>query len=279
MARTCNQNILRVLRLSRDMMLPGRQGRRGPIRHRLRCALRDAAGHGLQAAPHGRAGNRGPQERGGLGPTGAERWLRHTRSTDRRPAAFLFTAASCASSAPTSRRSRSRRLCSTRGPISRWVPASAAPSRGAAAEPSRQALDAIGQVAVTEAVVTTGGTLKANHIVHAVGPAFQEQDLEKKLRPTIINALKRADAERHPPDRVPGDGRRVLRDPSRQCAPRSWWRPWRPISRRTRASARSSSAPTTTREYLAFEARLAALEPGLRADRDPRAATRRGTDT
>jgi len=45
----------------------------------------------------------------------------------------------------------------------------------------KQALDAIGQVAVTEAVVTTGGTLKAGRIVHAVGPAFQEPDLEKKL--------------------------------------------------------------------------------------------------
>jgi len=54
-------------------------------------------------------------------------------------------------------------------------------------------LDTIGSVALTEAVVTTGGGLKANYIVHAVGPTFQEKDIEAKLRTTIINALMRAE--------------------------------------------------------------------------------------
>jgi O-acetyl-ADP-ribose deacetylase (regulator of RNase III) len=31
--------------------------------------------------------------------------------------------------------------------------------------------------------------MKANHIVHAVGPRFQEDDIEPKLRTTMINVL------------------------------------------------------------------------------------------
>ena len=57
----------------------------------------------------------------------------------------------------------------------------------------KKALDAIGSIATTEAVVTTGGNLKARHIVHAAGPAFQEEQLEDKLRVTIANALRRAE--------------------------------------------------------------------------------------
>lgn len=54
-------------------------------------------------------------------------------------------------------------------------------------------LDKIGNLPVTDAVVTRGGKLKAKHIVHAVGPAFQEENLEEKLRQTVLNALKRAE--------------------------------------------------------------------------------------
>ncbi len=58
----------------------------------------------------------------------------------------------------------------------------------------KKELDAIGSIAVTEAVVTTGGNLKAAHIVHAAGPAFQEPDIEAKLRATIVHALRAAEA-------------------------------------------------------------------------------------
>ena len=54
-------------------------------------------------------------------------------------------------------------------------------------------MDEIGSVALTDAVVTAGGSLKAKHIVHAVGPTFQEEEIESKLRVTILNALKRAE--------------------------------------------------------------------------------------
>lgn len=53
-------------------------------------------------------------------------------------------------------------------------------------------LKAYGNLNVGEAVVTGGGNLKAKHIVHAVGPAFQEEQIEQKLRTTTLNALRKA---------------------------------------------------------------------------------------
>jgi len=46
---------------------------------------------------------------------------------------------------------------------------------------------------ITEAVVTGAGEMKANYIIHAVGPKFQEENLPEKLRTTIVNALKAAE--------------------------------------------------------------------------------------
>jgi len=57
----------------------------------------------------------------------------------------------------------------------------------------QEELNEIGSAKVTEAVATTAGKLKAKHIIHAVGPAFQEEDTEAKLRATTENALKKAE--------------------------------------------------------------------------------------
>ncbi len=54
-------------------------------------------------------------------------------------------------------------------------------------------LDELGPVEVTQVVVTEAGKLKAKHILHAVGPAFQEPDMIEKLRTTIKNVLSTAD--------------------------------------------------------------------------------------
>jgi O-acetyl-ADP-ribose deacetylase len=54
-------------------------------------------------------------------------------------------------------------------------------------------LDKIGSLSVTEAVITGGGSLRAKYIVHAVGPVFQEERIEEKLRATILTALKQAE--------------------------------------------------------------------------------------
>ncbi len=54
-------------------------------------------------------------------------------------------------------------------------------------------LDELGPLETGDAVVTTAGNLKAQHIVHAVGPRFQEDGIESKLRTTMINTLKAAE--------------------------------------------------------------------------------------
>ena len=46
----------------------------------------------------------------------------------------------------------------------------------------QQELLGSGPVATGEAVVSAAGDLKANFIIHAVGPKFQEKDIEGKLR-------------------------------------------------------------------------------------------------
>ncbi|TET39561.1 MAG: O-acetyl-ADP-ribose deacetylase [Planctomycetota bacterium] len=48
-------------------------------------------------------------------------------------------------------------------------------------------------VTVGDAVVTSAGKMKAKRIIHAVGPKFQEEDTEGKLRTTVLNSLKQAD--------------------------------------------------------------------------------------
>jgi O-acetyl-ADP-ribose deacetylase (regulator of RNase III) len=54
-------------------------------------------------------------------------------------------------------------------------------------------LNELGPVGTGQAVVTGGGKLKAPHIVHAVGPRFNEEDTEGKLRATVLNSLRAAE--------------------------------------------------------------------------------------
>ncbi len=51
----------------------------------------------------------------------------------------------------------------------------------------------IGFCEVGDAVVTTGGNLPANFVIHAVGPRWGEGHEIEKLRNAAINSLKRAD--------------------------------------------------------------------------------------
>ena len=51
----------------------------------------------------------------------------------------------------------------------------------------------IGGTFVGGAVITTGGNLKAKHVIHAVGPRMGEGDEDNKLRNATINSLKAAD--------------------------------------------------------------------------------------
>ena len=51
----------------------------------------------------------------------------------------------------------------------------------------------IGGTFVGGAVITTGGNLKARHVIHAVGPMMGEGDEDNKLSNATINSLKVAD--------------------------------------------------------------------------------------
>ena len=54
-------------------------------------------------------------------------------------------------------------------------------------------LKELAPLSVGDAVITEAGKMKAKHIIHAVGPRFQEEDTEGKLRTTMVNSLKKAD--------------------------------------------------------------------------------------
>jgi O-acetyl-ADP-ribose deacetylase (regulator of RNase III) len=53
-------------------------------------------------------------------------------------------------------------------------------------------LDELGPAEVTQVVVSKAGKLQAKHILHAVGPAFQEPAVLEKLHATIRSALAKA---------------------------------------------------------------------------------------
>lgn len=53
--------------------------------------------------------------------------------------------------------------------------------------------DRIGGTFVGGAVITTGGRLKAKHVIHAVGPQMGEGDEDEKLRNATRNSLNVAD--------------------------------------------------------------------------------------
>jgi len=57
----------------------------------------------------------------------------------------------------------------------------------------QEELKKIGSANITEVVVTGGGNLQTKYILHAVGPRFQEENGEEKLRATILNTLKKAE--------------------------------------------------------------------------------------
>jgi O-acetyl-ADP-ribose deacetylase (regulator of RNase III) len=51
----------------------------------------------------------------------------------------------------------------------------------------------IGGTFVGGAVITTGGNLKARHVIHAVGPRWGEGNEDEKLKNATLNSLKVAD--------------------------------------------------------------------------------------
>ena len=57
-------------------------------------------------------------------------------------------------------------------------------------------LDELGPLETGEAVVSGAGKMRSEHIIHAVGPRFQEEDIEAKLRATMQSSLRCAEEKR-----------------------------------------------------------------------------------
>ena len=57
----------------------------------------------------------------------------------------------------------------------------------------QEELKKLGTAKTTEVVITSGGTLAVKYILHAVGPRFQEENLEEKLRATMRNVFQKAE--------------------------------------------------------------------------------------
>ena len=82
----------------------------------------------------------------------------------------------------------------------------------------QEELDAVGQCPTGEAIITVAGDLKAKHIIHAVGPTFQEEDTEGKLRTTVLNSMKRAEEAGVERLALPAMGAGYYGTPSDLCA-------------------------------------------------------------
>ena len=82
----------------------------------------------------------------------------------------------------------------------------------------QEELKKIGSANVTEVVVTGGGNLQTRYILHAVGPQFQEEDSERKLRETTLNVLRKAEEHRMQKIAFPAMGAGFYGIPLEVCA-------------------------------------------------------------
>ncbi|MEJ2250870.1 MAG: macro domain-containing protein [Candidatus Lokiarchaeota archaeon] len=73
-------------------------------------------------------------------------------------------------------------------------------------------------ISVGEAVITTGGNLKARYVIHAVGPRMGEGNEDKKLRNAILNTLKIMDEENLKSLAFPAISTGIFGYPIKRCA-------------------------------------------------------------
>lgn len=78
--------------------------------------------------------------------------------------------------------------------------------------------DRIGGTFVGGAVITTGGNLKARHVIHAVGPQLGEANEDEKLKNATLNALKVADEHNLKSIAFPAISTGIFGFPIQRCA-------------------------------------------------------------
>jgi O-acetyl-ADP-ribose deacetylase (regulator of RNase III) len=78
--------------------------------------------------------------------------------------------------------------------------------------------DKIGGTYVGGAVITTGGNLRANYVIHAVGPRFGEGNEDEKLRSATLNSLLLADKHKLKSITLPAISTGIFGFPVERCA-------------------------------------------------------------
>lgn len=78
--------------------------------------------------------------------------------------------------------------------------------------------DKIGGCPVGGAVITSGGQLKARHVIHAVGPRMGEGNEDEKLKNTTLNSLKVADENHLKSIAFPAISTGIFGFPIERCA-------------------------------------------------------------
>jgi len=78
--------------------------------------------------------------------------------------------------------------------------------------------DKVGGTFVGGAVITTGGELKAKHVIHAAGPRMGEGNEDEKLKNATLNSLKTADANNLKTIAFPAISSGIFGFPIQRCA-------------------------------------------------------------
>jgi len=76
----------------------------------------------------------------------------------------------------------------------------------------------LGGTFVGGAVITTGGNLKAQHVIHAVGPRMGEGDEDNKLKNATVNSLKAAEENNLKSITFPAISTGIFGFPIERCA-------------------------------------------------------------
>lgn len=76
----------------------------------------------------------------------------------------------------------------------------------------------IGYCPVGQAVITSGGNLKAKYVIHAVGPRMGEGNEDEKLKNATLNSLKLADQKKLKSLALPAISTGVFGFPIERCA-------------------------------------------------------------
>jgi len=78
--------------------------------------------------------------------------------------------------------------------------------------------DKLGGTPVGTAVITTGGNLKAKHVIHAVGPRMGEGNEDNKLKNATLNSLKLIDKRNLKSIAFPAISTGIFGYPIERCA-------------------------------------------------------------